>query len=51
MIILYEKKMTFFLIFPQNINCGLIHVRIEAVLTSARNLCFRAKVRKIMYTM
>ena len=34
------KTFDVFLIFAQNIDCG------EAVLTSAHNLCFGAKIRK-----
>ena len=40
-----------FLIFAQNIDSGYtLEPPREAVLTSTHNLCFNAKIRKIMYT-
>ena len=46
MIIFQMKIFDIFLIFAQNKDCGYI----EAVLTSTHNLCFRAKIRRKMYT-
>ena len=43
-----KNCVVFFLIFAQNIDRGY-RLEPEAVLTSARNLCFRAKIRKKMY--
>ena len=41
----------YFNIFAQNIDCGhtLEPPQGKAVLTTTHNLCFRAKIRKIMY--
>ena len=36
--------------FAQNIDRGYTLETSEAVLTSAHNICFRAKIRKQMYT-
>ena len=46
------KNCDIFHISSQNIDCGysLKPPRREAVLISTHNLCFRAKLRKIMYT-
>ena len=41
------KKCATFLIFAQNIGCGYTS---GAVLTITHDLCFRAKLRIIMYT-
>ena len=41
------KKVDNFLIFDQNIDRGYT---LEPVLTTTHNLCFRAKIRKNMYT-
>ena len=37
------KKVIFFLVFAQNIDCGYI----EAVLKSTHNLCFKAKIKNM----
>ena len=37
-------------IFAQNIDCGFTLELSEAVLTSTHNLCFRAKIRKNVYS-
>ena len=37
----HQKNVDIFLIFAQNINCGY------SLVTSAHNLCFGAKIRKI----
>ena len=39
-------KKRYFSYFAQNIDCGYT---LEPPLTSTHNLCFRAKIRKIMY--
>ena len=41
--------MLYFSYFAQNIDCGYTLELSEAVLTSTHNLCFRAKIRKIMF--
>ena len=41
------KNCDIFLIFAQNIDC----VHTEAVLTCTHNLCFGAKIKKILYTL
>ena len=44
-----KKKLIFFHISAQNIDCGYMLDRlIVAFLTSTHNLCFRAKIRKVM---
>ena len=44
------KCFDIFLIFAQNTDRGYTLELSEAVLTSTRNLCFRAKKKKIMNT-
>ena len=48
------KILLFFIFLLENIDCGsllgLPHCFTEAVLMSTVNLCFRAEIRKIMYT-
>ena len=45
------QNCSIFLNFAQNIDYGYtVEPPGEAVLTSTHNLCFRAKIRKIMYT-
>ena len=48
------KKCDTFLIFASNIDCGYTWVHrcglTEAGLTSTHDLCFKAKIRKKMYT-
>ena len=45
------KKSDFFHISAQNIDCGYsLEPPRRGVLTSTHNLCFRAEIRKIMYT-
>ena len=42
------KNFDIFLIFAQNIDCGyMLELPRRGVLTSTRNLCFGAKIRKI----
>ena len=41
------KNCDIFLFFAHNINCGYL---LEPPLTGTHNQCFRAKIRKIMYT-
>ena len=46
-----KKNSDIFHTSAQNTDCGTRENRLgEAVLTSTHNLCFRAKIRKIMYT-
>ena len=44
------KNSNIFLIFAQNIDCGYTLEPRGYTLTSTHNLCFRVKIRKIMYT-
>ena len=45
-----DKNSDIFHISAQNIDCGYTLEPPLTVLTSTHNLCFRAEIRKIMYT-